>query len=123
MKPWDPPEEKLYPALDDLLSDWTSTFHPPYEGIRVLGTRWSNRSYELREFLARNQVPYQWIDVELAQADPEVRGLVDSLGPRGANAPAHSLSGWHAFAGAASAGGGRTSSVCVHTPRRISMTL
>ena len=53
-----------------------------YEGIRVLGTRWSNRSYELREFLARNQVPYQWIDVELAQADPEVRGLIASLGPR-----------------------------------------
>src|SRR5439155_1103115 len=47
MKPWDPPEEKLYPALDDLLHDWTSTFHPPYEGIRVLGTRWSNRSYEV----------------------------------------------------------------------------
>src|SRR5205823_2340880 len=64
MKPWDPPEEKLYPALDDLLHDWSSTFRPPYEGIRVLGTRWSNRSYELRDFLARNQVPYQWIDVE-----------------------------------------------------------
>ena len=63
MKPWDPPEEKLFPALDDLLHDWTATFRPPYEGIRVLGTRWSNRSYELREFLARNQVPYQWIDV------------------------------------------------------------
>ena len=87
MKPWDPPEEKLYPALDDLLHDWTSTFHPPYEGIRVLGTRWSNRSYELREFLARNQVPYQWIDVELAQADPEVRGLVDSLGPEAQTLP------------------------------------
>jgi thioredoxin reductase (NADPH) len=81
MKPWDPPEEKLFPALDDLLHDWTSTFRPPYEGIRVLGTRWSNRSYELRDFLARNQVPYQWIDVELAESDSEVRGLVNSLGP------------------------------------------
>jgi len=81
MKPWDPPEEKLYPALDDLLHDWTSTYRQPYEGIRVLGTRWSNRSYELRDFLARNQVPYQWIDVELAESDPEVRGLVHSLGP------------------------------------------
>ena len=80
MKPWDPPEEKLYPTLDDLLLDWTSTFRPLYEGIRVLGTRWSNRSYELRDFLARNQVPYQWIDVELAESDPEVRGLVNSLG-------------------------------------------
>jgi thioredoxin reductase (NADPH) len=81
MKPWDPPEEKLYPALDDLLHDWTSMYRPPYEGIRVLGTRWSHRSYELRDFLARNQVPYQWIDVELAESDPEVRGLVHSLGP------------------------------------------
>src|SRR5256885_5117897 len=87
MKPWDPPEEKLFPALDDLLHDWTATFRPPYEGIRVLGTRWSNRSYELREFLARNQVPYQWIDVELAQSDPEVRGLIDSLGPEAEKLP------------------------------------
>jgi thioredoxin reductase (NADPH) len=87
MKPWDPPEEKLYPALDDLLHDWTSAFRPPYEGIRVLGTRWSNRSYELRDFLARNQVPYQWIDVELAESDPEVRGLVNSLGPEGQTLP------------------------------------
>src|SRR5271157_618791 len=80
MKPWDPPEEKLFPAIDDLLTDWSSTYRAPYEGIRVLGTRWANRSYELREFLARNQVPYQWIDVELVSTDPEVKGLVDSLG-------------------------------------------
>jgi thioredoxin reductase (NADPH) len=87
MKPWDPPEEKLFPAIDDLLLDWSSSFRAPYEGIRVLGTRWSNRSYELRDFLARNQVPYQWIDVELAQTDPEVRGLVDSLGPEAETLP------------------------------------
>jgi thioredoxin reductase (NADPH) len=87
MKPWDPPEEKLFPALDDLLHDWTSTFRPPYEGIRVLGTRWSNRSYEMRDFLARNQVPYQWIDVELAQSDPEVRSLIASLGPEAETLP------------------------------------
>jgi len=87
MKPWDPPEEKLFPALDDLLSDWSSGFRPLYEGIRVLGTRWSNRSYELRDFLARNQVPYQWIDVELAQTDPEVRSLIASLGPEAETLP------------------------------------
>jgi len=87
MKPWDPPEEKLFPALDDLLHDWTSTFRPPYEGIRVLGTRWSNRSYELRDFLARNQIPYQWIDVELAQTDSEVRSLLQSLGPEAESLP------------------------------------
>src|SRR5580765_2837623 len=79
MKPWDPPEEKLFPALDDLLSDWKAQFRPPYEGIRVLGTRWSSRSYELRDFLARNQVPYQWIDVEVAESDADVRRLVESL--------------------------------------------
>ena len=87
MKPWDPPEEKLFPAIDDLLTDWTSTFRPLYEGIRVLGTRWSNRSYELRDFLARNQVPYQWIDIELAQTDPEVRTLITSLGPEAETLP------------------------------------
>ncbi|MGH9742969.1 MAG: FAD-dependent oxidoreductase [Candidatus Acidiferrum sp.] len=87
MKPWDPPEEKLFPAIDDLLSDWNSTFRPLYEGMRVLGTRWSNRSYELRDFLARNQVPYQWIDIELAQTDPEVRSLIASLGPEAETLP------------------------------------
>ena len=87
MKPWDPPEEKLFPIIDDLLLDWNSGYRAPYEGIRVLGTRWSNSSYELRDFLARNQVPYQWIDVELAQSDAEVRGLIDSLGPEAETLP------------------------------------
>jgi len=87
MKPWDPPEEKLFPALDDLLHDWTAQFRPLYEGIRVLGTRWSSRSYELRDFLGRNQVPYQWIDVELATTDPEVRRLIESLGPEAETLP------------------------------------
>jgi thioredoxin reductase (NADPH) len=81
MKPWDPPEEKLYPVLDDLLGDWTSSYRAPYEGIRVLGTRWATRCYEVRDFLARNQIPYQWIDIEIAQSDPEVRALISSLGP------------------------------------------
>ena len=87
MKPWDPPEEKLFPALDDLLHDWNAQFRPPYEGIRVLGTRWSSRSYELREFMARNQVPYQWIDAEVASTDPEVRQLIASLGPEAETLP------------------------------------
>src|ERR1700733_12844589 len=87
MKPWDPPEEKLFPALDDLLHDWSAQFRPPYEGIRVLGTRWSSRSYDLREFMARNQVPYQWIDVEAASTDPEVRRLIYSLGPEAETLP------------------------------------
>src|SRR5579859_6806266 len=76
MKPWDPPAEHLYPQLDDLLDDWTASYHPPYEGIRVLGTRWSARSYELRDFLARSHVPYQWIDVEGAAHDAETELLL-----------------------------------------------
>jgi thioredoxin reductase (NADPH) len=87
MKPWDPPEEKLYPVLDDLLGDWTSGYKAPYEGIRVLGTRWATRCYEVRDFLARNQIPYQWIDIEVAQTDPEVRTLVSSLGPEADSLP------------------------------------
>ncbi len=87
MKPWDPPEEKLFPALDDLLHDWLAQFRPPYEGIRVLGTRWAARSYELRDFLGRNQVPYQWIDIELASNDADVRRLVESLGPEAETLP------------------------------------
>jgi len=67
LKPWDPPEERLYPVLDDLLDDWMAGFRPPFEGIRVVGNRWSPQSHEVKDFLARNQIPYQWLDVELAQ--------------------------------------------------------
>src|SRR5215510_11539228 len=87
MKPWDPPEEHLYPQLDDLLDDWQAAYHPAFEGIRVLGTRWAPRCYELRDFLARNHVPYQWIDAELSGNDPETRRLLDALGPESANLP------------------------------------
>src|SRR5215470_1333542 len=87
MKPWDPPEEHLYPQLDDLLDDWQAAYRPAYEGIRVLGTRWAPRCYELRDFLARNHVPYQWIDAELAANDPETRQLLEALGPEAASLP------------------------------------
>lgn len=87
MKPWDPPEDHLYPQLDDLLDDWRASYRPAYEGIRVLGTRWSPRCYELRDFLARNHVPYQWVDVELSANDPETKRLLDVLGPEVANLP------------------------------------
>src|ERR1051326_414231 len=87
LKPWDPPEEHLYPQLDDLLDDWQASYRPAFEGIRVLGTRWSPRSYELRDFLARNHVPYQWIDVELSANDPETKRLLEALGPEAANLP------------------------------------
>ncbi len=87
LKPWDPPNERLYPQLDDLLDDWLASYRPSYEGIRVLGTRWSPRSYELRDFLARNHVPYQWIDVELSANDPETKRLLDVLGPDASSLP------------------------------------
>jgi thioredoxin reductase (NADPH) len=87
LKPWDPPEQHLYPQLDDLLDDWQASYRPAFEGIRVLGTRWSRRSYELRDFLARNHVPYQWVDVELSANDPETKRLLEALGQEAANLP------------------------------------
>ena len=87
MKPWDPPTDHLYPQLDDLLDDWQASYHPTFQGIRVLGTRWSPRSYELRDFLARNHVPYQWTDVELSASDPETKRLLDVLGPEATHLP------------------------------------
>ena len=64
MKPWDPPEERLYPVLDDLLADWTAHARASFEGVRVIGSRWSPRSYDTRDFLSRNQIPYHWVEVE-----------------------------------------------------------
>ena len=81
LKPWDPPERHLYPVLDDLLADWFRKYKPQFEGVRVLGTRWSPKSYETRDFLARNQVPFQWLDADAADRDADVGRLVESLGP------------------------------------------
>lgn len=77
LKPWTPPGERLYPVLDDLLSDWTAHVRLPYEGIRVAGDRSSPRSYALKDFLSSNQIPYQWIDVD---RDPSIRELIGSFG-------------------------------------------
>lgn len=79
LKPWDPPEQQLYPIVDDLLAEWSRTHKPPFEGVRVLGTRWSPKSYETRDFLARNQVPFQWLDADAAARDTEVNRLIESL--------------------------------------------
>jgi thioredoxin reductase (NADPH) len=87
LKPWDPPAEHLYPQLDDLLDDWQASYHPAFDGIRVLGTRWSPKCYDLRDFLARNHVPYQWIDVETSANDPDTKRLVEALGPEAADLP------------------------------------
>jgi len=77
MKPWDPPQERLYPVLDDLLSDWIAHMRPPFEGIRLAGARSSPRSYAVKEFLSTNHVPYQWIDVD---QDAPTRELIQTTG-------------------------------------------
>jgi thioredoxin reductase (NADPH) len=75
IKPWHPPEVHLYPHLNDLLDDWWISFRPPFEGIKVIGLRWSPRSHETKEFLARNGISYQWLDIEDSK---EARRLVSS---------------------------------------------
>jgi thioredoxin reductase (NADPH) len=90
-KPWDPPEEKLYPVVDDLLEDWQADYQPPFEGLRVIGHRWSLSDHRIRNFLSRNHVPYRWLDVtgpeaikliEERRLDPEKLPVV--LFPEGA---------------------------------------
>jgi thioredoxin reductase (NADPH) len=73
-KPWDPPEEKLYPVLDDLLEDWQAGYVPVFEGLRVIGSRWSLADFRVRNFLSRNHVPYRWLDVA---ASPEATKLLE----------------------------------------------
>ena len=75
MKPWDPPEERLYPTLDDLLDEWKVHARLPFEGIRVAGAMWSAASHEVKDFLSRHQIPYQWLDVE---SDAKARTLAES---------------------------------------------
>jgi thioredoxin reductase (NADPH) len=83
-KPWDPPEEHLYPVLTDLLDDWQASFAPPFEGIRVVGHQWSAQSHQVKDFLARNLIPYQWLDVEI---DEEARHLLELSGSDGSRLP------------------------------------
>jgi thioredoxin reductase (NADPH) len=76
MKPWDPPEQHLYPVLDDLLGSWALRAPVPYDGIRIAGALWSAASHDAKDFLARNRIPYLWLDVD---QNPEARALVDAL--------------------------------------------
>lgn len=76
-KPWDPPEEKLYPVLDDLLESWKQGYKPPFDGIRVVGVRWSAIDHAVRDFLSRNRIPYQWLNPE---THPEVLALMKEKG-------------------------------------------
>jgi thioredoxin reductase (NADPH) len=75
MKPWDPPEEKLYPAISDQLEEWQSNHIPIFEGIRIVGFQWSPRSHQVKDFLSGNLIPYQWLDVEDSDAGKELLDL------------------------------------------------
>ncbi len=74
MKPWDPPEERLFPVVDDLLDEWQGSYKPDFKGIKVIGYQFSPKSHNLKEYLAGNLVPYQWMDVETSK---EARQLLD----------------------------------------------
>lgn len=84
MKPWDPPQENLYPVLDDLLADWKVSAKPVYEGIRVVGALWSPQSHAVKDFLARHQIGYRWLDVD---SDAQGRTLVDEYNKNGSKLP------------------------------------
>ena len=86
MKPWGPPEENLYPVLDDLLDDWVATAEHAYDGIRVAGTLWSATSHDVKDYLARSQIPYRWLDIE---RDSDARALVDAVQAEGGRDTAH----------------------------------
>ena len=75
LKPWDPPEDRLYPIIDELLDEWTAAHPPPYSGIRVIDTRWSPAAHVVKDFLARNRIPYRFFDLE---QDPEARKTVEA---------------------------------------------
>lgn len=77
MKPWHPPEDLLYPVLDDLLDDWRANYQPVFEGVRVIGHRWLADGHRVRDFLARNLVPYRWLDIE---TDAEAETLRELAG-------------------------------------------
>src|SRR5580692_5457150 len=77
MKPWDPPEERLFGVVDDLLDDWQASHHPAFEGVRVIGHQWSPHSSEIRDFLGRNFVPHQWLNVE---GDERAKPFLESVG-------------------------------------------
>jgi thioredoxin reductase (NADPH) len=83
LKPWDPPEEKLYPVIDSLLDAWSASDQRPVTETKVVGHRWSARSSEVREFLARNQVPYRWYQVD----QPEGERLLLAAGADGSELP------------------------------------
>jgi thioredoxin reductase (NADPH) len=76
LKPWDPPDERLYPVLQDMLDDWLAGFRPRFTGVRVISHRWSPQGHDIKDFLARNQIPYQLLDID---SNPEAEELLSTL--------------------------------------------
>ena len=81
MKPWDPPEERLYGVVDDLLDDWQASYHPVFEGVRVIGHRWSPQANEIRDFLGRNFVPHQWLNIETDESAKQLLATTGTASP------------------------------------------
>lgn len=77
MKPWDPPEERLYGVVDDMLDDWQACFRPEFQGVRIIGNQWSPHSSEVRDFLGRNFVPHRWLNIE---TDESAKQLLKTTG-------------------------------------------
>lgn len=99
-KPWDPPEERLYAVLDDLLESWNRDYRPPFEGLRVIGSRWLPAGHEIREFLSRNHVPYQWLDPGVDELPPApsngaASGSNQGAKPQGNNESSRLLEQYH----------------------------
>ena len=84
-KPWDPPEERLFPVVDDLLDSWQAEYLPEAKGLRLLGHQWSPRSHEIKNFLAGNLIPYRWLDVA---RDADTKGLMEAGGVGADDLPA-----------------------------------
>lgn len=84
-KPWDPPEERLFPTVDDLLSSWQAEYRPDVTGLRLIGYQWSPRSHEVKDFLASNLIPYRWFDIE---RDPDVLQLLEAAEVQAHDLPA-----------------------------------
>jgi thioredoxin reductase (NADPH) len=84
-KPWDPPEERLFPVVDDLLDTWQASYLPEAKGLRLIGHQWSAQSHAIKDFLAGNLVPYRWLDIE---RDPDARTLLDAAGVTSDGLPA-----------------------------------
>jgi thioredoxin reductase (NADPH) len=81
LKPWEPPSERLYPPLNELLADWQASYRPAFEGVTVIGHRWSPKAFEIRNFLARNLVPYRWLDIERSSEAQRLAAVAGSTQP------------------------------------------